>query len=98
MTPKPKMWWRVVKKCRCFAMCLNLSNFISKTSRFSYESTYMNPMITTNQNPATDTHTPTHTHKKRKRNFYSGFLFFTLLNALILIHYLYILVFIQLVK
>lgn len=68
MTPKPKMWWRVVKKCRCFAMCLNLSNFISKTSRFSYESTYMNPMITTNQKPAIVTKNKRYTTIPLKKN------------------------------
>ena len=30
-------------------MCLNLNDYPFKTSRYSYRSTYMNPMVTTNQ-------------------------------------------------
>lgn len=43
------------KNCRFFRMCLNLNNFLFKTSRRSYISTYMNPMVTTNRTPIIDT-------------------------------------------
>ena len=36
-------------------MCLNLNDYQFKTGRYSCRSTYMNPMVTTNQKPATDT-------------------------------------------
>ena len=35
--------------------CLNLNDSQFKTSRYSYRSSYMNPMITTNQKPTIDT-------------------------------------------
>ena len=35
------------KKCRSFRMCLNLNDYQFKTNR--YRSTYMNPIVTTNQ-------------------------------------------------
>ena len=37
-------------------MCLNLNNYQFKTGRDSYRSTYMNPMVTTNQKPTIATH------------------------------------------
>ena len=43
------------KKCRSFRMYLNLNDYQFKTSRYYYASTYMNPMVTTNQKLATDT-------------------------------------------
>ena len=36
-------------------MLLNLNDSQFKTSRHSYGSTYMNPMVTTNQKPRVDT-------------------------------------------
>ena len=36
-------------------MWLNLNDYQFKTNRYSYRSTYTNPMITTNQKPTTDT-------------------------------------------
>ena len=36
-------------------MCLNLIDYLYKTNRYSYRSTYMNKMVTTNQKPITDT-------------------------------------------
>ena len=36
-------------------MCLNLKDYLFKKSRQSYRSTYMNPMVTTNQKPTIDT-------------------------------------------
>ena len=36
-------------------MCLNLNDYQFKTSRYSYRSTYMNPMVTIIQKPTTDT-------------------------------------------
>ena len=36
-------------------MCLNFCNYQFKTSRYSYMSTHMNPMVTINQKPTIDT-------------------------------------------
>ena len=36
-------------------MCLNLNDYQFKTSKYNYGSTYMNPVVTTNQKPTTDT-------------------------------------------
>ena len=44
-------------------MCLNLNDYLFKTSRYSYRSTYMNPTVTANQKPAMDTQ-----KLKRKEN------------------------------
>ena len=38
-------------------MCLNLNDYQFKTSRYNHRSTYMNPMVTRNQNPTMDTKT-----------------------------------------
>ena len=35
--------------------CLNLNDYKFKTSRYNYRSTYMKPMVTTNQKPTIDT-------------------------------------------
>ena len=43
------MWGRRVEQCRSFGMCLNLNDYHLKISRYSYRSTCMNPMVTTNQ-------------------------------------------------
>ena len=43
------------EKCRSFRMCLNLNDSQFQTSRYNYRSTYMNPMVTTNQKPKIDT-------------------------------------------
>ena len=43
------------KKCRYFRICVNLNDNWFKTSRYSYRSRYMNPMVTTNQKPTIDT-------------------------------------------
>ena len=43
------------KKCRSFTMCLNLSDYQFKTSRYSYRSIYMNSMVATSQKPTIDT-------------------------------------------
>ena len=37
------------KNHRSFSMCFNLNDYWFKTSRYSYSSTYMEPMVTTNQ-------------------------------------------------
>ena len=36
-------------------VCFNLNDYKFKTSRYSYRSTYINSMVTTNQNPTIDT-------------------------------------------
>ena len=41
------MWVRGVKNVSS-QMGLNLNNYQFKTSRYSYRSTYMNPIVTTN--------------------------------------------------
>ena len=46
-------------------MCLNLNDYQFKTSRYNYESTYMDPMVTTNQKPTIDTQK---TKRKEHRN------------------------------
>ena len=43
------------KKYSSFRMCLYLSDNHLNTRRYSYQSTYMNPMVTTNQKPPVDT-------------------------------------------
>ena len=43
-----------VKKFRSFRMCLNISDYKFKTSRYSYRSTYMNFMVATSKNPTMD--------------------------------------------
>ena len=48
------MWERAVKKGRSFRMCLNLNVYQFLKSRYSYRSTYMNAMVTTNQKPTID--------------------------------------------
>ena len=56
-------------------MCLNLNVYQFKTSRCSYRSTYMNPMVSTNQRPIIDSqklkrkdhkHTTTESNHKEK--------------------------------
>ena len=42
------------KICKSFKIYLNSNDYQFKTSRYSYQSTYMNPMITTNQKPTRD--------------------------------------------
>ena len=64
------------KKCRSFRMCLILSDYQFKTSRYNYRSTYMNPMVTTNQKHTIDTQILKESLKKFKRieiisNFFS---------------------------
>ena len=44
---KQKTWEKGVKKCRSFTICLNLNDYQFKTSRYSYSSTYINPMEVT---------------------------------------------------
>ena len=44
---------RGVKKCRSLKMCWNLNEYQFKTKR--YRSTYMKPMVTTNQKQTLDT-------------------------------------------
>ena len=46
------------KKCRSFRMCLNLNDYQFKASTYNYRSRYMNPMVTTNQKPTTDSQKP----------------------------------------
>ena len=36
-------------------MYLNLNDYQFKTSRYTYRSTFINPMVATNQKPTTDT-------------------------------------------
>ena len=43
------------KKCVSFRMCLSLSDYQFKTSRYRYRSTYMSPIVTTNQRHIIDT-------------------------------------------
>ena len=43
------------KKCRPFRRCSNLKDYLIKTNRYIYRSTYMNLTITTNQKPIIDT-------------------------------------------
>ena len=50
MTPKAQKVGEGSKKYRSFRMCLNLKDYLFKTSR--YRSTYM---VTTNQKPTIDT-------------------------------------------
>ena len=38
-------------KSRYLRMCLNLNDYKFKTGRYVYRSTYMNSMVSTNQNP-----------------------------------------------
>ena len=52
-----KCWGRELK-CRCFRMCLNLNDYQLKSHRYNYESTYLNPTLTTNQKPAKDIQKP----------------------------------------
>ena len=54
------------KICRYFRMCLNLNDYQFKTSRYSYKSTYMKPMVTTNQK--TSINTQKLRRKKQKHN------------------------------
>ena len=49
MTSKTQNMGEGGKKCRSFRICLNLNDYQFKTSRCSYRSVYMNPMLTTNQ-------------------------------------------------
>ena len=53
MTSKTQNMGEGRKKCRSLRMCLNLNEYQFKTSR--YRSTYMNPMVNTNQKPTIDT-------------------------------------------
>ena len=39
------MWEKGVKICRLFIMCLNLNDYQFKTSRYSYRSTCLNPIV-----------------------------------------------------
>ena len=63
------------KKGRYFTMCLNLNYYQFKRSRFSCTSTYMNPVVTTNQKPTVVTqkwrgkehkHTTKENHQTKK--------------------------------
>ena len=58
MTSKTQNVGEGSKKCRLFRICLNLNGYEFKTSRYSYRSTYVNLMITTNQKPTIDTWNP----------------------------------------
>ena len=51
------------EKGRSFRMCLNLNEYQFKTSKYCYRSTYMNPMVTTDQKPTIDTKTERKKHK-----------------------------------
>ena len=51
---KNKMWRRRVRNVDHLE-CLILKDYLFKTSRYNYTSTYINPMITTNQKPSTNT-------------------------------------------
>ena len=53
MTSKTQNKGEGSKNYRSFIMCLNLNDYKFKTSR--YRSTYINSMVTTNQNPTIDT-------------------------------------------
>ena len=55
MTSKTQNKGEGSKNYRFFIMCLNLNDYTFKTSRYSYRSTYINSMVTTNQNPTMDT-------------------------------------------
>ena len=59
------------KKCKSFRMCLNLNNYQFETTRYSYSSTYLYPMVTTNQNFIIDTQKPKrkeHKHTTKKKH------------------------------
>lgn len=43
------MWGREVKSVDFFRMCLNCNDYKFERVGISYRSTYMNPMLTTNQ-------------------------------------------------
>ena len=49
------MWGKGIKNVDFFRMCLNLKDYLFKTNLYSYRSTYMKPIATTNQKPTTDT-------------------------------------------
>ena len=55
MTSKTQKVKEGNKKCRYSRMCLNLKDYLFKTSRYSYRLTYMNHMVTTNRKPKIDT-------------------------------------------
>ena len=57
MTSKTQNGHSGNKKCSSLRMCLNLNDYQFKTSRYSYKSTYINSMITTNQKLKIDTQT-----------------------------------------
>ena len=61
MTSKTQNMGEQSKQCSSFSICLNLNDYQYKTSRYSYRSTHMNLMVTSNQKPTTDT-------QKLKRN------------------------------
>ena len=46
MTSKPQNMGEGSKKMYIFRMCLNVSDYQYKTSRYNYRSVYMNPMVT----------------------------------------------------
>ena len=46
------------KKYRSFRMCLNINDKQFKTNKHNYGSTYMNPLVITNQKATVDTQTP----------------------------------------
>ena len=76
MTSKTKSKEEGNKKCRSFRICLNLNNYWFKASRYTYGSTYMNSIVTTNQKPITDTQKTkkkvTQAYYKRKSSNHNG--------------------------
>ena len=46
---------------------MNLNDYQFKASRYNYGSTYMNPMVTTNQKPMIDTQKPKRKEPKHRR-------------------------------
>ena len=55
MSSKTQNVWEGRKIFRSSRMCMNLNDSQFKTSRYSYRSTHMNSMVTTNQKPTIDT-------------------------------------------
>ena len=48
-------------------MCLNLNDHQFKTSRYSYRSTYKNPMVNTNQKPTIAIQNPKTNYQKNNQ-------------------------------
>ena len=53
-------------------MCLNLKDYLFKTSRYNYRSTNMNPMVTINQKPTKTGEKVTQAYHKRKSSNHKG--------------------------